>query len=99
MKATANKSKRTYTLRTESGSKYRTHQMSKQDFLEGKEFKIHHDSETIYKYAHKCITKSFKGHDFIFEACIEEITEDGFEAFASVIGEIFRVKLEFKNLI
>lgn len=32
MKATANKSKRTYTLRTKTGNKYRTHQMSKQEF-------------------------------------------------------------------
>ena len=73
--------------------------MTKQEFLEGKEFKTHPDSETIYKYKNECITKSFRGHDLTFEACIEEITEDGFEAFASVIGDIFRVKLEFKNLI
>jgi len=73
--------------------------MTKQEFLEGKEFKMYPDSLTIYKYAHKCITKSFRESDFIFEAAIEEITEDGFEAFASVIGEIFRVKREFKNLI
>lgn len=32
MKATENKSKRTYTLRTETGNKYRTYQMNKKEF-------------------------------------------------------------------
>ena len=73
--------------------------MTKQEFLEGKEFKTLASSAFTYKKMGSSIGCSYRGQDFKFESGIDEITEDGFESSAAILGEIFRVKLEFKNLI
>jgi hypothetical protein len=73
--------------------------MTKQEFLEGKEFKTLAESGFTYKYKQNAIVSAYNNGDFSYEANVEEITKNGFSAFIVPLGEIFRVKLEFKNLI
>ena len=73
--------------------------MTKQDFLDGKEFKTFESSQFTYKYFHNTISCKYLNNDFSYEGSVGSITDIGFTAFTPLLGEIFTIELKFDKLI
>ena len=73
--------------------------MTKQEFLEGKEFKKHPDSMVTYKYGYKAILYKVNDGSFKIDSLVDEIKDDRFIAINSILDELFFKEVKFKNLI
>lgn len=73
--------------------------MTKQDFLDGKEFKTNIDSTFIYKYKHGVLMCKLGEGQYRFEASIQKITDEEIIVFSGIFGKIFEVKKNFSELI
>lgn len=73
--------------------------MTKQDFLDGKEFKTDLDSTFIYKYKYEALMRKFPESDYRFEATILEVNDDGIKVMSGILGDIFYVNKKFSDLI
>ena len=73
--------------------------MTKQDFLDGKEFKTFESSQFTYKYFNNTIICKYLNNDFSYECSIEKITNTGFISFTTLLGNIFKTEKNFEELI
>lgn len=73
--------------------------MTKQDFLDGKEFKTSADSTFTYIYKHGVLVCKLGDGQYRFEASIQKITDEEIIVFSGILGKIFEVKKNFSDLI
>lgn len=73
--------------------------MTKQDFLDEKEFKTDLDSTFTYKYKYGSLMCKLGEGQYRFEASILKITDDEIIVFSGILGKIFEVNKKFSDLI
>lgn len=73
--------------------------MTKQDFLDEKEFKTDLDSKFTYKYKYGSLMCKLGKGQYRFEASIFRITDDEIIVFWGILGKLFEVNKKFSDLI
>lgn len=73
--------------------------MTKQDFLDDKEFKTDLNSTLTYKYKYNSLRCRLGLGEYRFEASILKITDDEIIVFSCILEKIFEVNKKFSDLI
>lgn len=73
--------------------------MTKQDFLDEKEFKTDLGSTFTYKYKYGSLMCKLGEGQYRFEASILKITDNEIIVFSGILGKIFEVNKKFFDLI
>ena len=73
--------------------------MTKQDFLDEKEFKTDLDSTFTYKYKYGSLMCKLGLGDYRFEATILEVNDDELRVMGGILGDIFYINKKFSELI
>ena len=73
--------------------------MTKQDFLDEKEFKTDLGSSFTYKYKYGSLFFKLGEGQYRFEASIFRITDEEIIVFSGILGKVFEVNKKFSDLI
>ena len=73
--------------------------MTKEQFLEGREFKMSEDSILTYKYDNVIRCRVVGKCDYKVEGSAVLITDKGFTGITTLLGSMFEVKIMFNDLI
>lgn len=73
--------------------------MTKEQFLEGREFKMSNDSILTYKYDDVIMTRVDDKCDYKVEGLAISITDKGFTGITTLLGSMFEVEIMFNDLI
>ena len=73
--------------------------MTKEQFLEGREFKMSNDSILTYKYDDVIMARVDDKCDYKVEGLAISITDKGFTGITTLLGSMFEVEIMFNDLI